>query len=77
MAGEELFSKYQTIIYLAGSASAEFFADMALAPFEAVKVRKCTLNGCGKGPCLRFLVSCMLRLHVVSGGYVQLRCMLQ
>jgi hypothetical protein len=38
MAGEELFNKYQTVIFLAGSASAEFFADIALAPFEAVKV---------------------------------------
>lgn len=38
MAGEELVAKYQTIIFLAGSASAEFFADMALSPFEAVKV---------------------------------------
>lgn len=41
MAGEELVAKYQTIIFLAGSASAEFFADMALSPFEAVKVRCC------------------------------------
>lgn len=40
MAGEELVAKYQTIIFLAGSASAEFFADMALSPFEAVKVRQ-------------------------------------
>ncbi len=39
-AGEELFAKYQTLIYLAGSASAEFFADIALCPFEAVKVRR-------------------------------------
>ena len=38
MAGPELFAKYQTLIYLAGSASAEFFADMALCPMEAVKV---------------------------------------
>ena len=38
MAGEELVSKYQTLIFLAGSASAEFFADIALSPFEAVKV---------------------------------------
>ena len=37
MAGEELASKYQTLIFLAGSASAEFFADIALCPFEAVK----------------------------------------
>jgi solute carrier family 25 phosphate transporter 3 len=38
MAGEEVFKKYQTLIYLAGSASAEVFADIALCPFEAVKV---------------------------------------
>jgi len=49
MAGEELFSKYQTIIYLAGSASAEFFADIALAPFEAVKVAVQTRPGFAKG----------------------------
>jgi len=29
----------KTIVYLAASASAEFFADMALCPFEAIKVR--------------------------------------
>lgn len=40
MAGEEIASKYQTLIFLAGSASAEFFADIALSPFEAVKVRE-------------------------------------
>lgn len=38
MAGEEVAKKYQNLIYLAGSASAEFFADIALCPFEAVKV---------------------------------------
>ena len=37
-AGEETFKKYKTLIYLAGSASAEFFADIALCPFEAIKV---------------------------------------
>lgn len=37
-AGEEVAKKYQNLIYLAGSASAEFFADIALCPFEAVKV---------------------------------------
>jgi solute carrier family 25 phosphate transporter 3 len=31
--------KYQDFIYLAGSASAEFIADVALCPFEAVKAR--------------------------------------
>ena len=29
----------KTVVYLGASASAEFFADMALCPFEAVKVR--------------------------------------
>jgi hypothetical protein len=43
MAGEEVAKKYQTLIFLAGSASAEFFADIALCPFEAVKVRR---GGC-------------------------------
>ena len=39
MAGEENAKKYKTYIYLAGSASAEFLADIGLCPFEAVKVR--------------------------------------
>jgi hypothetical protein len=46
-AGPETTAKYQTIIYLAASASAEFFADIGLCPFEAVKVlssRFCLLD---------------------------------
>jgi solute carrier family 25 phosphate transporter 3 len=39
MAGEEAAYKYKTSLYLAASASAEFLADIALCPFEAVKVR--------------------------------------
>lgn len=39
LAGEENFHKYKTLIYLAGSASAEFIADIGLCPLEAVKVR--------------------------------------
>ncbi|KAH8177670.1 mitochondrial carrier protein [Sarocladium implicatum] len=39
IAGPENATKYKTGIYLAGSASAEFLADIALCPFEAVKVR--------------------------------------
>lgn len=31
--------QYKTLVYLAASASAEFFADIALCPLEAVKVR--------------------------------------
>ncbi|AYU83249.1 mitochondrial phosphate transporter, putative [Leishmania donovani] len=39
MAGRENAKKYEGIIWLAGSASAEFFADMGLCPFEMTKVK--------------------------------------
>ncbi|KAH6898974.1 mitochondrial carrier domain-containing protein [Thelonectria olida] len=39
MAGAEAAYKHKTALYLAASASAEFLADIALCPFEAVKVR--------------------------------------
>jgi solute carrier family 25 (mitochondrial phosphate transporter), member 3 len=39
-AGEEASYQYRGLIYLAGSASAEVFADAALCPFEMVKVHK-------------------------------------
>lgn len=39
MAGPENAQKYKTGLYLAASASAEALADVALCPFEAVKVR--------------------------------------
>ncbi|RWW26255.1 hypothetical protein GW17_00009381 [Ensete ventricosum] len=37
--GPKHASKYKTLIYLAGAASAEVIADIALCPMEAVKVR--------------------------------------
>ena len=38
--GERLFpDSNKTVVYLAASASAEFFADIALCPLEAIKVR--------------------------------------
>ncbi|KAI9756937.1 MAG: hypothetical protein M1815_002503 [Lichina confinis] len=38
--GERLFPESnKTVVYLAASASAEFFADIALCPLEAIKVR--------------------------------------
>eukprot|EP00850_Spirogloea_muscicola_P001847 SM000007S20807 [mRNA] locus=s7:361029:373582:+ [translate_table: standard] len=49
LAGEEYAHKYKTLIYLAGSASAEFIADLALCPFEAVKVRVQTKPGFANG----------------------------
>ena len=38
MIGEENTYLYRTSLYLAASASAEFFADIALSPMESVKV---------------------------------------
>ncbi|XP_047338394.1 mitochondrial phosphate carrier protein 3, mitochondrial-like [Impatiens glandulifera] len=49
IAGPEYAAKYKTLIYLAGSASAEVVADVALCPFEAVKVRVQTKPGFAKG----------------------------
>lgn len=43
--GEENAFLYRTSLYLIASASAEFFADMFLAPFEAMKVRIQTMPG--------------------------------
>jgi len=45
MLGEEKTYLWRTSLYLAASASAEFFADIALCPMEAVKVRIQTQPG--------------------------------
>jgi len=45
MIGEENAFLWRTSLYLAASASAEFFADIALSPMEAVKVRVQTMPG--------------------------------
>lgn len=37
--GPENAFKYRDLVYMGASASAEFFADIALCPFEAIKVR--------------------------------------
>ena len=39
LAGEENAKQYKGLIWCAGSASAEFFADIALCPLEMVKVK--------------------------------------
>eukprot|EP00243_Klebsormidium_subtile_P004708 TRINITY_DN18864_c0_g1_i1.p1 TRINITY_DN18864_c0_g1~~TRINITY_DN18864_c0_g1_i1.p1 ORF type:complete len:375 (+),score=94.17 TRINITY_DN18864_c0_g1_i1:424-1548(+) len=49
LAGPENAVKYQQLIFALGSASAEVFADIALCPFEAVKVRVQTQPGYGFG----------------------------
>ena len=43
--GEENAFLYRTSLYLAASATAEFFADIALSPMEACKVRIQTMPG--------------------------------
>ncbi|XP_076468641.1 solute carrier family 25 member 3-like [Babylonia areolata] len=48
MLGEENTYLWRTSLYLAASASAEFFADIALCPMEAVKVRIQTQPGWSK-----------------------------
>jgi len=45
LAGEETANKYKPAIWLAGSASAEVFADIALCPFEMTKVKIQTSPG--------------------------------
>jgi len=49
IAGPEYATKYKTLIYLAGSASAEVIADVALCPMEAIKVRVQTQPGFARG----------------------------
>jgi len=44
--GEQASYDYRTSLYLAASASAEFFADILLCPMEACKVRIQTQPGC-------------------------------
>ncbi len=39
LVGQETFNNYKPLVWVAASASAEVFADAALCPFEAVKVR--------------------------------------
>ncbi|KAG8341674.1 mitochondrial carrier protein [Trypanosoma vivax] len=39
LAGEKAAKKYEGLIWLSGSASAEFFADVALCPMEMIKVK--------------------------------------
>ncbi|KAG4178882.1 hypothetical protein ERO13_A10G071150v2 [Gossypium hirsutum] len=66
LAGPEYFAKYKTLIYLAGSASAEVIADVALCPFEAVKVRVQTQPG--------FARVCLMVFPSLSDQKVLLDC---
>ncbi|KAG6423792.1 hypothetical protein SASPL_114195 [Salvia splendens] len=61
-------AKYKTLIYLAGSASAEFIADIALCPLEAVKVRVQTQPGFARG--LADGLPKLVRAEGISGFHV-------
>lgn len=65
--GEELSYTWRTSLYLAASASAEFFADIALCPFEACKVRSQTQPGCS--PHLRVVLPQIIKQEGFGGLY--------
>jgi len=65
--GEELTYQWRTSLYLAASASAEFFADIMLAPMEATKVRIQTQPGAP--PTLRGCASMIWRKEGIAGFY--------
>jgi len=65
--GEERSYLYRTSLYLAASASAEFFADIALAPMEACKVRMQTQPGFATT--LREAAPKLMALEGITGFY--------
>jgi solute carrier family 25 phosphate transporter 3 len=67
MLGEELAYTWRTSLYLAASASAEFFADMMLAPMEATKVRIQTAPGAP--PTLRGCAPFIYKTEGIMGFY--------
>ncbi|UYV63088.1 SLC25A3 [Cordylochernes scorpioides] len=67
MLGDELSYTWRTSLYLAASASAEFFADIALCPMEACKVRIQTQPNCP--PTLRQTLPLILKDEGVAGLY--------
>merc|ERR1719334_2258205 len=70
--GEENSYLYKTSLYLAASASAEFFADIALSPMEAVKVKMQT-SKLGTFPTtLRSAAPTLYRAEGLNGFYKSL-----
>ncbi|GLH13481.1 Phosphate carrier protein, mitochondrial [Gryllus bimaculatus] len=67
MLSEENAYRWRTALYLAASASAEFFADIALSPMEAVKVRIQTTPDFP--PTLRDGVPCIYEEEGLHGFY--------
>lgn len=70
--GEENTYLYKTSLYLAASASAEFFADIALSPMEACKVRMQT-SALGTFPTtLRGAFPAIMKAEGLNGFYKSL-----
>jgi len=67
MLGPELSYTWRTSVYLAASASAEFFADILLAPMEAAKVRIQTSPGAP--PTLRGCAPYIYKSEGLAGFY--------
>lgn len=67
--GEENAFLWRTTLFLAASASAEFFADMMLAPMEAVKVRVQTQTDVKAPSTLRAVAPSMWRAEGIMGFY--------
>lgn len=65
--GEEAAYVYRTTLYLTASASAEFFADIALSPMEAAKVRIQTQPGFANT--LRAALPIIYRAEGMNGFY--------
>ena len=65
--GEQASFDYRTSLYLAASASAEFFADILLCPMEACKVRIQTQPGCSSK--LAVVLPQILKNEGVGGLY--------
>ncbi|MFH4973356.1 hypothetical protein AB6A40_000065 [Gnathostoma spinigerum] len=65
--GEEIAYSWRTSLYLGAAASAEFFADIMLAPMEATKVRVQTAPGAP--PTLRGCFPMIWRTEGIMGFY--------
>jgi len=72
MLGEENSYLYRTSLYLAASASAEFFADIALSPMECVKVRMQTSPPGTFPTTLRAAYPIILKEEGINGFYKSL-----
>merc|ERR1719163_2440683 len=67
MIGKETAKKWNKTLYMVSSASAEFFADIFLCPFETTKIKVQTEEGYAKG--LRDGYARLIREEGFGGAY--------